>query len=104
VSASSNELADQDRAAPSRAQPDASVLEFGHSRPEGEEAAEPAPAPLDLAQVLTSLRETAYRWNFKTDRIDWADNAQSVLGITDMAKIERGRAFALLVDPEFHTY
>jgi hypothetical protein len=26
--------------------------------------------PLDLEQILASVRETAYRWDFKSDRID----------------------------------
>jgi diguanylate cyclase (GGDEF)-like protein len=46
------------------------------------------------------VRETVYRWDFNSDRIDWAPNAAAVLGITDFATIARGRAFALLVDPE----
>ncbi len=46
------------------------------------------------------MRETAYRWNFDSDRIDWAPNAQAVLCVADADMIDRGRAFALLVDPE----
>jgi diguanylate cyclase (GGDEF)-like protein len=75
------------------------VLEFGLSAPETAGAASPAQA-LDLADILASVRETAYRWDFKSDRIDWAANAESVLGVADREKIARGRAFALLVDPE----
>ncbi len=56
--------------------------------------------PLDLEAILQSVRETAYRWNFGSDRIVWAGNAASVLGLADIAGLERGRAFALLVDPE----
>jgi diguanylate cyclase (GGDEF)-like protein len=61
------------------------------------------PAPrqaLDLARVLTAVRETAYAWDFASDRIDWAENAAEVLGVAEEAKLARGRAFALLVDPE----
>jgi diguanylate cyclase (GGDEF)-like protein len=56
--------------------------------------------PLDLEAILQSVRETAYRWNLGSDRIVWAGNAASVLGLADIAGLERGRAFALLVDPE----
>jgi diguanylate cyclase (GGDEF)-like protein len=56
--------------------------------------------PLDLEQILASVRETAYRWDFASDRIDWAANAQEVLDVADADRIARGRAFALLVDPE----
>jgi len=56
--------------------------------------------PLDLEQILASVRETAYRWDFKSDRIDWAANAAELLGVADADMIARGRAFALLVDSE----
>jgi diguanylate cyclase (GGDEF)-like protein len=56
--------------------------------------------PLDLEAILQSVRETAYRWDFGSDRIVWAGNAASVLGMADIAGLERGRAFALLVDAE----
>jgi hypothetical protein len=57
-------------------------------------------APLELEQVLTTVRETAYRWDLASDRIDWAANAEAVLCVAGADKIDRGRAFALLVDPE----
>lgn len=50
--------------------------------------------------VLDSIRATAYRWDFATDRIDWAKNAGAVLGGIDIATLRRGRAFALHIDPE----
>jgi hypothetical protein len=59
----------------------------------------PLASPLDLEEILESVRETAYRWDFATDRIDWAANAETVLGIADMAELGKGRAFALRVDP-----
>jgi len=55
---------------------------------------------LDLEEVLKAVRETVYRWDFASDRIDWAENAPEVLGISDPLKLAKGRAFALLVDPE----
>ncbi len=60
----------------------------------------PAQEPLDLDQVLESVRATAYRWDVASDRIDWAENAASVLGVDDIAKLRRGRAYALHIDPE----
>ena len=82
-----------------------SVLDFG--QPDSEPASNETAggdggdeAPLDLEQLLTTVRETAYRWNFSTDRIDWAPNAEAVLCVAGADKIDRGRAFALLVDPE----
>jgi diguanylate cyclase (GGDEF)-like protein len=62
--------------------------------------AAPDVSPLELEEILTSIRETAYRWDFETDRIDWTPNAKAVLGIADPEKIDKGRAFALLIDPE----
>jgi diguanylate cyclase (GGDEF)-like protein len=55
--------------------------------------------PLDLESILKRVRETAYRWDFASDEMVWAANAGAVLGLTDGAPM-RGRAFALLVDPE----
>lgn len=55
---------------------------------------------LDLEEVLKAVRETVYRWEFTSDRIDWAENAPEVLGISDPLQLAKGHAFALLVDPE----
>ena len=68
----------------------------------GEESrATPSPEhSLDLEEVLKAVRETAYRWDFASDRVDWAENASEVLGISDPLQLAKGRAFALLVDPE----
>jgi hypothetical protein len=71
-------------------------LDFGQT--EVEPAGEALSEAFDLQQILARVRETAYRWDFATDRIEWAANADDVLGIADKAKIDRGRAFAL-VDP-----
>jgi len=69
------------------------VVDFG---PRGGDVQE----PLDVEQVLESFRATAYRWDFATDTIEWAENAAGVLGVPDIDKVRKGRAFALLVDPE----
>ena len=87
---------------PAHPQGAGSVLDFDQpdAHAEGGDASGPREAPLDLEQVLASVRETAYRWDFASDRIDWAANAEAVLGVADAEKIAGGRAFALLVDPE----
>ncbi|HML93133.1 EAL domain-containing protein [Methyloceanibacter sp.] len=56
--------------------------------------------PIGFDDVLDSIRATAYRWDFATDRVDWAKNAGAVLGGIDIATLRRGRAFALHIDPE----
>jgi diguanylate cyclase (GGDEF)-like protein len=68
---------------------------------EAEASSRGADSALDLAAILESVRETAYRWDFATDRIEWATNAEAVLGVKDAAQLRKGRAFALLVDPEY---
>jgi hypothetical protein len=61
----------------------------------------PASEPgFDLDEILKSVRETAYRLDFATDRMEFAENAVSVLGTGDAAALGKGRAFALMVDPE----
>jgi len=69
------------------------VVDFG---PRGGDVQE----PLDIEQVLESVRATAYQWDFATDTIEWAENAAGVLGVPDINKVRKGRAFALLIDPE----
>jgi diguanylate cyclase (GGDEF)-like protein len=90
LSASSKELAETNPEPPARAQGGDSVASFSDD----------AEGSIELEDILTAIRETAYRWDFANDRIDWAPNAESVLGVGDRDKIGRGRAFALLVDPE----
>jgi hypothetical protein len=46
------------------------------------------------------VRETAYRWDFASDRMEFAETAASVLGTDDMVALGKARAFALMVDPE----
>ena len=77
-------------AAPERQQPGARGFT---QRP----ASEPG---FDLDEILKSVRETAYRLDFASDRMEFAENAASVLGTGDAAALGKGRAFALMVDPE----
>jgi diguanylate cyclase (GGDEF)-like protein len=97
LSASSKELAGKDSKPQALPQGAASILEFDQAAPEAESGLSET---LDLEQILSSVRETAYRWDCKSDRLDWAANAETVLGVPGLEKIRRGRAFALLVDPE----
>jgi diguanylate cyclase (GGDEF)-like protein len=102
LSKSSKELA---QTGPVQSEPEAkpgSVVDFGQPDSETEDNGAPLElvGPLDLESLLTAVRETAYRWDFASDRIDWAPNAEAVLCVPGADKIDRGRAFALLVDPE----
>jgi diguanylate cyclase (GGDEF)-like protein len=56
--------------------------------------------PVELEDVLDGIRTTAYRWDFASDRIEWAKNASAVLGGIDVDALGRGRAFALHIDPK----
>lgn len=78
----------------------ASILDFDPSAPGAVTGSDQGDDALDLEKVLTNVRETAYRWDFASDRLDWASNAEVVLGVAQRDSISKGRAFALLVDPE----
>ena len=104
LSASSKERAEGERLSQPRADTDSrgtGLAGFGQRRGDTPVNEASAPdEPLNLEDVLQSVRETAYRWHFPSDRIVWADNAASVLGVTNQTHLNQGRAFALLVDPE----
>jgi diguanylate cyclase (GGDEF)-like protein len=53
----------------------------------------------DLVGVM-AVDETAYTWNFATDRLEWEHNATAVLGIADGSIIDTGEKFSLLLAPE----
>ena len=38
-------------------------------------------SPLELEDILTTILETAYRWDFASDRMDWAANVVARLGL-----------------------
>jgi diguanylate cyclase (GGDEF)-like protein len=100
VSASSKEHAQTGQVPSAPTKGAGSVVDFGQPESTDKDLPAGVQAPLDLQQLLTAVRETAYRWTFNSDRIDWAPNAQAVLCVADADMIDRGRAFALLVDPE----
>jgi len=57
-------------------------------------------APLNLERLLTTVRETAYRLNFSNRPHRLGGQCRSGAVVAGADKIDRGRAFALLVDPE----
>jgi diguanylate cyclase (GGDEF)-like protein len=99
LSRSSKDLAGLGRIQSQAEQAAPSVVDFSQRGEESRAAASPGRS-FDLEEVLKAVRETAYRWDFASDRVDWAENAAEVLGISDPLQLAKGRAFALLVDPE----
>jgi len=103
LSASPKEHADNERRATARSEGepprDVSVVGFSQYEPEAGDADAGGTGKLDLEGILKAVRETAYRWDFASDEMAWAANAGAVLGLAEGAPL-RGRAFALLVDPE----
>lgn len=55
---------------------------------------------LDLVGILSAVRETAYVWDFASDRITWESNACDVLGVSDPRTIATGTDYLFLIAPE----
>jgi diguanylate cyclase (GGDEF)-like protein len=55
---------------------------------------------LDLVGIMSEIEETAYRWNIDSDHLEWESNANSVLGFSEAASIDTGRALEALITPE----
>jgi diguanylate cyclase (GGDEF)-like protein len=51
----------------------------------------------DIADIIASIGEAAYRWEIASDALAWSTNACTVLNIPDIATIGSGRAFAHLL-------
>lgn len=49
--------------------------------------------------LLSSIGEVAYSWDIGSDALSWGPNAAEVLGPVPTAVLERGLAFAGLVEP-----
>ncbi|RXF69589.1 bifunctional diguanylate cyclase/phosphodiesterase [Hansschlegelia zhihuaiae] len=71
--------------------------------------AQPLPTTIDrseagvgapLEEVLAAVGEAAYVWDVASDRLDWTDNAQAVLGLQPGVRIDTATRFAALFDPE----
>ena len=60
---------------------------------------QPSDGP-DATAILTSIGEAAYEWQIDTDVLRWSDNAAAVVGVTDIADIATGRAYALRLDAD----
>ena len=56
---------------------------------------------LDLVSILSSADETCYRWDFASDTISWAPNAEKILGVSSPNNLTSGAAFHQLIDSEF---
>jgi diguanylate cyclase (GGDEF)-like protein len=56
-----------------------------------------AAQPLDIAGIVASIGDVAYRWQIDSDALSWSANACEVLNIPDIATIASGRAFARLL-------
>ena len=53
----------------------------------------PAERP-DVAGIVASIGDVAYRWEIDKDTLSWSTNACEILNIPDIAAISSGRAFA----------
>ena len=51
----------------------------------------------DIAEIIASVGEAAYRWNIADDTLVWSANACEILNISDFAMVGSGRAFARLM-------
>jgi len=62
--------------------------------------AHPLSESFDLVGILSSIEETAYRWDLKSDQMTWERNARHVLGVKTESTLATGRAFNFLIAPE----
>lgn len=61
---------------------------------------QPDNAKLGLIDILSTVEETAYIWDLKTDLIDWESNATTVLGVGAIGDISTGADFNTLITAE----
>jgi len=59
------------------------------------------PSSFELVPALHAAGETAYSWDFASDRLQWAENAMELLGIADPNNMTTGAAFHQLIDGDF---
>ncbi|MEM7619215.1 MAG: bifunctional diguanylate cyclase/phosphodiesterase [Pseudomonadota bacterium] len=61
---------------------------------------------VEINDVLSTVSEVVYCWDFANDIITWGPNAEKILGVSDISQISRGSAFSLLIDPQYisHRY
>ena len=55
---------------------------------------------LDLVGTLSCVEETAYVWDFASDKIEWEGNAAEVLHIESLDEVGTGQDFNALIAAE----
>jgi diguanylate cyclase (GGDEF)-like protein len=55
---------------------------------------------IDLVGILSGVEETAYRWDLRTDKVEWESNAAFVLGMRSTCEIATGSGFQFLIAPQ----
>lgn len=55
----------------------------------------------EIVPALHAAGETAYSWDFASDRLEWAGNAADLLGVGDPNNLKTGAAFHQLIDSDF---
>jgi diguanylate cyclase (GGDEF)-like protein len=56
-------------------------------------------SPVDPRSILSSIGEVVYGWDIQSDALSWGPNAAEVLGTIPEQAMQRGLAFAGLVEP-----
>ena len=56
-------------------------------------------SPVDPRSILSSIGEVVYGWDIQSDTLSWGPNAAEVLGAIPEQAMQRGLAFAGLVEP-----
>lgn len=56
-------------------------------------------SPVDPRSILSSIGEVVYGWDIQSDALSWGPNAAEVLGAISEQAMQRGLAFAGLVEP-----
>ena len=54
----------------------------------------------DLVGIMSAVEETAYNWDLKSDKIEWEQNVDVVLGVPDPSVIKTGRGYQSLIAAE----
>ncbi|MBN8956284.1 MAG: diguanylate cyclase, partial [Rhizobiales bacterium] len=68
--------------------------------PKQNERAAPLSEEPDPIRILTAIGEVAYDWHLASDALTWGPNVGAVLNIESATKVQTGRSYAQLFDPE----
>ncbi len=60
-----------------------------------------SPTGLDLLSALSAAGETGYHWDFTSDQIIWADNAEELLEVDGKNCLVSGASFHQMIDADF---